>query len=80
MLQKVGSDDFISYRNNNLWLRDPPCNAIIFEKPEMAWNRIRNAYRTIFKDLVFGELPSESDLIITLQKIGRRMKNIDWKI
>ena len=80
MLQKVGKDDFISYRNNNSWLKDHPCSAIIFKTPEMVWNRIQNTYRTTFKDLVIGDLPDENDLIATLQKIKNRMQTIDWKI
>ena len=80
MLQKVGNDDFISYKNNNVWLKDHPCSAIIFKNPEMAWKSIQNTYRTIFKDLVIGSLPDENDLVATLQKIENRMKAIDWKI
>lgn len=80
MLKKVGKDDFISYKNNNAWLKEHPCSAIIFETPEMVWNNIRNTYRTIFKDLVIGELPDESHLIETLQRIQNRMQTIDWRI
>ncbi len=80
MLKKVGKDDFISYKNNNAWLKEHPCSAIIFETPEMVWNNIRNIYRTIFKDLVIGELPDESHLIETLQRIQNRMQTIDWRI
>ncbi len=80
MLQKVGKDDFLSYKNNNEWLKEHPGSAIIFKEPEMAWELIRNTYRTIFKDLIIGDLPDEKELIITLQKIKNRMKTIDWKI
>jgi hypothetical protein len=80
MLQKVGEDDFISYKNNNAWLKDHPCSAIIFKNPGMTWKRIQNTYKTIFKDLVIGDLPNENDLIATLQKIENRIKMFDWKI
>ncbi len=80
MLQKVGKDDFISYKNNNAWLKDHPCSAIIFKNPEMVWSHIKNTYKTIFKDLVIGDLPDENDLIVTLQNIENRIKTIDWKI
>jgi hypothetical protein len=79
-LQKVGEDDFISYKNNNAWLKDHPCSAIIFKDPGMTWKRIQNTYRTILKDLVIGDLPNESDLIATLQKSENRIKVFDWKI
>lgn len=80
MLQKVGQDDFISYKNNNAWLGEHPCSAIIFESPEKTWDSIRNTYRTIFKDLVIGDLPSEKDLIESLRRIERRIRPFDWKI
>ncbi len=80
MLQKVGKDDFISYRNDNEWLKTPPYKAMVFENPEKTWNRIRNTYRTIFKDLVMGDLPDEKELIATLLKIGKRMKSVNWSI
>lgn len=80
MLQKVGEDDLISYKNDNLWLKDSPCKAIIFQESEMTWDRIGNTYRTIFKDLVFGDFPDENDLVATLKKIGKRLKSLDWEI
>jgi hypothetical protein len=67
-------------KNNNAWLKDHPCSAIIFNDPGMTWKRIQNTYRTIFKDLVIGDLPNENDLIATLQKIENRIKVFDWKI
>ncbi len=80
MLQKVGKDDFISYKNDNEWLKVPPCKAIIFDEPEKTWDHIRNTYRTIFKDLVMGDLPDEKELVATLWKIGKRMESIDWRL
>ena len=80
MLQKVGEDDFISYKNNNAWLKEHPCSAIIFQTPEIVWSNIRNTYKTIFKDLVIGDLPDENHLIETLQRIQNRMQTIDWRI
>jgi len=80
MLQKVGKDGFISYKNNNEWLKDHPCSAIVFKNPEMVWKHLQNNYKTIFKDLVIGDLPDENDLIASLQKIENRIKVFDWKI
>lgn len=57
-----------------------PFKAIIFEEPEKTWDRIRNTYRTIFKDLVMGDLPDEKELIAILWKIGKRMESIDWRL
>ncbi len=80
LLCKVGSDDWISFKNNNDWLNNHPKTSIIFSQPEDTWNRIRNTYNTTFKDLVLGELPSEIELIATLKKIGNRLDNIKWTI
>ena len=80
MLQKVGKDDFISYKNNNTWLKEHPCTAIIYRAPEMTWDRIKNTYRTTFKDLVIGDLPDENNLVDSLKKIKARMDLFDWKI
>lgn len=80
MLVKVGKDDLISYKNDNVWLKDHPCTALIFKESEKTWNRIKSTYRTIFKELVIGKLPNEDDLIDTLQKIAKRMKLVHWKI
>ena len=80
MLVKVGKDDFISYKNNNAWLKNHPCTALIFEDPKTTWNRIKSTYRTIFKDLVIGKLPNEDALVDTLKKITKRMKHIRWEI
>lgn len=80
MLQKVGQDDLIRYKSNNAWLKEHPCKAMIFKEPDKTWNSISYTYKTIFKDLVIGALPSEKDLIATLLKIEKRMHGIDWKI
>ena len=80
MLVKVGKDDFVSYKNNNAWLEEHPCTAIIFKEPDMTWDRIKSTYRTIFKELVIGKLPNENDLVDTLKKIEKRMKPLNWKI
>jgi len=80
MLQKVGKEDFISYINNNTWLKKHPCTAIIYRDPEMTWDRIKNTYRTTFKDLVIGDLPDENNLVDSLKKIKARMDLFDWEI
>ncbi len=80
MLVQVGKDDFISYKNNNAWLEEHPCSALIFKDPEVTWNHIKSTYRTIFKELVIGKSPNEKDLIDTLKKIEKRMKPLIWRI
>jgi hypothetical protein len=80
MLLKVGQDDFIGYRNNNEWLKQHPCSAIIFNAPEEIWPSIKRAYQTSFIHMVFGKLPDETDLLATLDKIKSRIQPIVWEI
>ena len=78
LLIRVGKDDIVSFKNNNAWLQNHPATSIIFSSPEDVWNRIKITYRTSFKDLVLGELPEESDLVITLGQICRRLEQVKW--
>jgi hypothetical protein len=80
MLLKVGQDDFIGYRNNNEWLKNHPCSAIIFDAPEKIWPSIKREYQTAFKHMVFGHLPDETDLLVTLDIIKSRIQPIVWEI
>lgn len=80
MLITVGKDDVISYKNNNDWLSKHPSEALIFSNPEETWDKIKNTYRTTFKDLVTGAMPEESDIVNTLKAVVGRLKKIEWKI
>ena len=80
MLQTVGEDDLISYKNDNEWLYEHPAKAIIFDQPLQTWEKIKATYLTTFKDLVVGELPAEEAIINTLEKVANRLKEIDWDL
>ena len=80
MLLKVGQDDFISFKNNNEWLKQHPSSAIIFQSPKEVWSPINKAYQRSFKRMVFGQLPNEADLLASLKKIGKRIQPINWQI
>ena len=76
LLLKVKNDDVISFKNNNAWLSNPPASAILFSDTTNTWNQIKKTYNTDFKNLVFGELPSENDILGTLQKVANRLNTI----
>lgn len=80
MIQKVGSDDVFSFKSNNKWLKNHPVSAIIFDKPESTWKKLRNTYNTSFKELVFGELPTNTEILETLKILSNRLEKIKWKI
>lgn len=74
MLLKVANDDVASFRNNNQWLIHHPNEALIFKELENVWNTLRITYSSDFKDLVYGELPKEEDVLNTLKMIQERLK------
>jgi len=79
----AGTEDLIKKHNMaafNEWLKNHPGSAIIFDSPEKVWSHIMKAYQGSFKQMVYGELPSESDLLDTLGKISKRIKPIDWQV
>jgi hypothetical protein len=80
MLNNVGADDVLSFKNNKDWLPTHPAEALIFKVPEETWEKIRQPYRTTFKDLVIGPLPTEADLLTTLKVIAERLNKTKWEI
>lgn len=80
MMVMVGSDDVLSFKNNNDWLGIHPKEAIIFTNPAGTWDAIKTPYRTTFRDLVIGELPTEDNLIATLGKVAKRLNGVIWTL
>lgn len=80
MIQKVGNDDIFSFKNNNKWLEEHPASALIFDKPEFTWKQLTNTYNGNFKELVYGELPKEDEILETIKIISNRLKKIKWNI
>jgi predicted nucleotidyltransferase component of viral defense system len=81
MLLKVGNDDLISYRNRNTWLRNHPSTAMLFSDTTNTWNQISKTYNSEFKEeMVFGDLPSDNDILDTLHEVANRLKSIKWTI
>lgn len=80
MMLKVGNDDVFSFKSNNKWLKLPPKSALIFDKPEFTWNKLKNTYKGTFKELVYGELPDENKILETIKAVSNRLKLIKWNI
>ena len=80
MLNKVGNDDMIGYKNDNDWIPEHPVTALIFDKPNETWEQLSPVYNTTFKELVTGVLPPEGELINTLKVIANRLKEVKWNI
>ena len=79
MLLTVTNDDVISFKDND-WLANHPSTALIFSDRNNTWNQIRNTYLTTFSELVYGEFPTEEEILITLYQISERLKPINWII
>lgn len=80
MLKRVATDDIISFKNNNQWLVNHPSTAIIFSDTTNTWNKIKDIYTSSFSDLVFGELPSENEILKSLMTVADRLKPVEWNI
>ena len=80
MLLRVANDDVVSFKNNNKWLSNHPKTAMIFADITGTWQALRETYHAKFILLVFGELPSETAILGTLQKIAERLEPIEWTI
>ena len=80
LLLIVANDDVISFKNNNSWLENHPATAMIYADIENTWSQMRNTYNTTFKEMVYGELPTEEKMTRTLQKVYDRIVPVNWII
>lgn len=79
MLMNVAKEDIISFKNNNKWIELHPREALVFQDANV-WNKLSETYKNSFSALVYGELPSESDMKKTLRKVSDRLDKIAWNI
>jgi hypothetical protein len=81
MLIKVANDDVISFRNNNVWLTIHPNESLFFKEIEKLWkSELMKVYTVDFKNLVYGELPKENEVLENLKYVRDRMAKIKWDI
>jgi len=80
MLLKVANDDVVSFRNSNKWLNHHPNDALIFKNLESVWAEMKAVYNGDFKNLVYGYLPDDKDVLDSLKRIQERLKTISWTI
>jgi hypothetical protein len=45
-----------------------------------VWNELKTIYNGDFKNLVYGELPKDNEVLETLKMIQERSKAISWTI
>ena len=80
MLLKVANDDVIALKTGIAWLSNHPATAILFSDTVNTWNQIQETYNSEFRAFVYGKLPSNNDILETLQKVSNRLKDIKWTI
>ncbi|MDD2636008.1 MAG: nucleotidyl transferase AbiEii/AbiGii toxin family protein [Bacteroidales bacterium] len=80
MLLIVANDDVASFKNNNEWLANHPITTMIFSNTEDTWNKIKDVYTSSFSELVFGEVPPETEILKTLKIVADRLNSIKWDI
>jgi len=80
LLVIVANDDLLSFKSGNEWLQNHPTQAMIFKESADVWDKLKTTYFSTFSKLVYGDLPTENEILETLNKLSERMKNIDWKV
>lgn len=80
MLLKVANDDVLSFRNNNEWLLNHPSEALFFRDLEDVWKELMPVYHSDFRNLVYGILPNQADVLATLIGLKERLQNITWTV
>ncbi len=80
LLLAVANDDMLSFKSGNEWLQNHPTQAMIFKESSGVWDKLKTTYFSTFNKLVYGELPTETEILETLHKLTERMKKLDWKI
>ena len=80
MLVKVGKDDMKGYKGKYEWLKYHPASALIFDKPQETWIKIRSEYNSRFKDLVIRDFPSEDEVLSDLKEVSTRIEKIEWPV
>lgn len=80
MLLTVGNDDVLSFKSRNKWLENHPKDALLFTNTQDVWNELKGTYNNEFKDLVYGQLPKDIDVLKTLLEVKQRLQNIKWNV
>ncbi len=80
LLVKVAKDDYLSFKSGNEWLRKHPARAMIFKEHDKIWHKLKPTYFSGFAKLVYGKLPDENEILISLKTIKTRLEKIKWDL
>jgi predicted nucleotidyltransferase component of viral defense system len=80
MLHRVATEDKVSFKNNNQWLKQHPVDSLFFSDLENNWEQINDTYSGDFSFLVYGQLPNEIEVFQTLWKVKNRIGKVNWNL
>lgn len=66
--------------NNNDWLIYHPNEALMFRELETVWNDLQPIYNGNFRKLLFDDIPTDTNVLATLQQIKQRLTSVKWTI
>jgi len=78
MLHRVATEDKVSFKNNNQWLKQHPVDSLFFSDLENTWDQIKSTYSGDFSFLVYGKLPNENEVFQSLWKVKNRIEKLNW--
>lgn len=73
LLENVKEDDRLSFKANTEWLDQPIGKALIFQKPKELWSALSPSFYGEFSKLLYGEVPTESEVSKTLNVLSKRI-------
>lgn len=76
-LDDVAEDDARNHTSDLSWLDCDYGGCALFGDPERTWKAVEPVYRTDFRSLLFGELPSTGSILGALNMIGARLREYD---
>jgi predicted nucleotidyltransferase component of viral defense system len=78
MLHRVATEDKVSFKNNNQWLKQHPVDSLFFSDLENTWDQIKSTYTGDFSFLVYGQLPNEIEVFQSLRRVKNRIEKVNW--
>jgi len=76
-LKSTLKDDMLSPVGNKDWISRPFMEAEIFGAPQKVWPELSSVYHADFKDMMFGPLPSQEQILKSLELVGAIVSEFD---
>ncbi len=77
LLKKIARSD-LETLNHSDWIYSHPADAWVFKNAESVWKELEPVYSGSFRDLVYGVLPPQEQLMKVMCRIRDRMRSFDW--